>query len=259
MSGTDRSPDGVVAADQRQFEAHLVEPITGAELAERHVVGQRAERGLDHGSPARSTQASRSPRSIRRQASSDSIRVRSSCSERLGGEVGGFEHPVDERADVHAAGQVGQRQGDVAQCLLRFRVPSPASAHHPGTDHGLVVERRPPRARCRPGRSCEPAVIPLYEVRRHCSSRVRSNDSAASTGMSRVRTVPYRPDCRRDALDTDLTVRGGGDLFEPCDRLGVRWWGEPSAATTPSSSRSNSRRDSGESFPCQVPAHHTTA
>src|SRR5208282_6835896 len=96
---------GCVATDKRQFEADLVEPVTRTELPERHVVDERTERGLDRrcqpGDPGvKVSQVDPAPGQLRFDPTTELF------FRRYRGEVGAFQHPVDERTDVHAAGQV---------------------------------------------------------------------------------------------------------------------------------------------------------
>ena len=158
MSDTDRSPDGASppASGSSKLISSSRSPRT--EVPERHVVDERAERGLDRrlqpGDPGvEVAQVDPAPRQLGFDPAPE-LRFRLGTAAKSVA----LQHLVDERADVHAAGHVGQRQRDVAQRLLRpvaasgrrTRLPTTASSSSTSSSGSL-----PTRA------SWVPAVIPL--------------------------------------------------------------------------------------------------
>ena len=110
----------VVAADQRQLEAELVEPVRARDVAQPQVADERPERRLD-----RRRQALHDVLGVAELDPAPRLRLRDVAGQ-LGAQVGRREvrrlqHPVHERADVHADAHVRQHRGHLAQRLLAAR------------------------------------------------------------------------------------------------------------------------------------------
>ena len=176
---------GGVAAGQGQLEAELVEPVGAGEVGQgpSPTSGPSGVRtaAARPATPAAGRRCRRGGGRLRPR------RPRPAPVEIGGGEVGVLQDPVDEGADVGAAGHGGQQRGDGPEAGL---VGGRAVGRHSGDEGMASVSSGSSTVTVSSGSlatraSWLPAVMAVYEVRRQWGSRIRSNPAARSAAPAR--------------------------------------------------------------------------
>ena len=240
----------VVAADQRQLEVELVEPVGARDVAQRDAARHRPQRRLDRRAQARDDAREVAeldpPPRLRGGDLLDQLQV-----EIRRREVRRLEDAVDQRPDLDPDRHVGEQRRHRSQRIGAVVLDRRRVRRGLVVDDGLLRLARHPRLVGAGGDVAErgPPPPPVQLAVERGRRQLRRRGHVARPGDGRARA----PTARRC---TPVPLASSWNRSVAASSVGTA---APDDATFPSPSRANSSRLQRRVAAAHEPAHHTTA